>query len=76
MAPIDKLTVNQKRIFGYLAERMMNIWLLKNNLRLKELPIMENLNQPNQLEQSRGNDDETQISVVDLGSGSDRASVS
>ncbi|MBQ9478329.1 MAG: hypothetical protein IJU71_02145, partial [Selenomonadaceae bacterium] len=74
--PLDKLTVSQKRIFGYLAERMMNIWLLKNNLRLKELPIMENLNQPNQLEQSRGNDDETQISVVDLGSGSDRASVS
>ena len=75
MAPLDKLTVNQKRIFGYLAERMMNIWLLKNNLRLKELPIMENLSQPNQLEQSRGNDDETQISVVDLGSGSDRAPV-
>ena len=43
MAPLDKMTVNQKRIFGYLAERMMNIWLLKNNLKLKELPIMENL---------------------------------
>ena len=77
MAPIDKLTVNQKRIFGYLAERMMNIWLLKNNLRLKELPIMENLSQPNQLDQARGNDDvDAKISLVDLGSGSDRASVS
>ena len=36
MAPLEKMSVNQKRIFGYLAERMMNIWLLKNNLKLKE----------------------------------------
>ena len=49
MAPIETLSVNQKRIFGYLAERMMNIWLLKNNLRLKELPIMENLTKPKKL---------------------------
>ena len=49
MAPLEKLSVNQKRIFGYLAERMMNIWLLKNNLRLKELPIMEKLDRPKQL---------------------------
>ena len=53
MAPLDKMSVNQKRIFGYLAERMMNIWLLKNNLRLKELPIMENIDKPKPPDKSK-----------------------
>lgn len=64
MAPLDKMSVNQKRIFGYLAERMMNIWLLKNNLRLKELPIIENIDKPKpKLEQPSeqpNNDDTTE----------------
>ncbi len=29
-----------KRIMGFLAERMLTIWLLKQNLKIKELPYM------------------------------------
>ena len=42
----EKLSVKQKRVLGYLSERLFNMWLLKNNLRIKELPIMENLDKP------------------------------
>lgn len=37
---IDKLSAKQKRIIGFCAERMMSVWLLKQNLRLKDFPIM------------------------------------
>ena len=39
---LDKLNTKQKRIIGYCAERMMSVWLLKQNLRLKDFPIMVN----------------------------------
>ncbi len=29
----------QKRVFGYIAERLFNVWILKNKLRVKELGI-------------------------------------
>ncbi len=29
----------QKRVFGYIAERLFNVWVLKNKLRVKELGI-------------------------------------
>ena len=73
MAPLEKLSVNQKRIFGYLAERLMNIWLVKNNLRIKELPIMENVDRPKNLGSDTHVEDTVQMG--DAGRGSDRASV-
>ena len=38
----------QKRVFGFLSERLFNVWLLKQNLSIKEMPIvfLENENQP------------------------------
>ena len=38
--PIDQLSTKRKRIIGFCAERMMSVWLLKQNLRLKDFPIM------------------------------------
>lgn len=36
----------QKRVFGYIAERLFNVWILKNKLRVKELGVhhLENEN--------------------------------
>lgn len=30
----------QKRVFGFLAERLFNVWIIKNNLRIKERRIV------------------------------------
>ena len=38
--PVEQLSTKRKRIIGYCAERMMSVWLLKQNLRLKDFPIM------------------------------------
>ena len=37
---LDKITDKRRRIMGYFSERMLNTWLFKNRLRLKELNFM------------------------------------
>lgn len=37
---LEGATVRQKRILGFVAERMFGVWLLNNRLRLRELSIM------------------------------------
>ena len=41
VAELEKFTDNRRRILGYFSERMFNIWLIKNRLRIKELKIMQ-----------------------------------
>ena len=31
----------QKRIFGYMAERLFNVWLYKNKITIKEIPVVQ-----------------------------------
>ena len=37
---LANVSVRRKRMLGFVAERMFGVWLLKNRLRLRELPIM------------------------------------
>ena len=38
----DKYPENQRRILGFLSERLINIYVKKNNLKVKERPILIN----------------------------------
>lgn len=38
---IDSITDKRRRIMGFLAERMLTVWLSKNRLRIKELNLMQ-----------------------------------
>ena len=40
---IDELNFKQKRVYGFICERMFNVWIIKNHLRIKDLMIMENI---------------------------------
>lgn len=45
---ISNYNANQKRIFGYLAERLWNIYILKNKMKIKEVPIVWYVNDKKQ----------------------------
>ncbi|WP_297633623.1 DUF4422 domain-containing protein [uncultured Clostridium sp.] len=46
--PDDK---QQARVFGFLSERLINIYILKNNLKVKELPVAFIGDGPTEIEQ-------------------------
>lgn len=33
-------TANQKRVFGYLSELLMGVWIKKNKLKVKQMPVI------------------------------------
>lgn len=37
---IERLNDYQQRIYGFLAERLLNIWVYKNKLKVKNLPVI------------------------------------
>lgn len=37
---LEKVPPKGRRVMGYFSERMLTVWLIKNRLRIKELPIL------------------------------------
>ena len=37
---ISEWSQSEQRVFGYLSERLLDVWLIKNKLQFKELPYM------------------------------------
>lgn len=38
---ISNYSEKQQRIFGYMSERLFNVWLVHNNVKIKELPVIQ-----------------------------------
>ena len=48
---ISNYSVNDRRVFGFVSERLLDVWLITNNIRYTELPVinMENQNWPKKI---------------------------
>jgi hypothetical protein len=46
---ISRYSKGQKRVFGFIAERLINIWLVHENINVIEVPIVETLDGTNRL---------------------------
>ena len=48
---ISNYSVNDRRVFGFVSERLLDVWLITNNINYTELPVinMENQNWPKKI---------------------------
>ena len=39
--PLSKFGIQERRLMGHFAERMLTVWLIKNRLRIREINVMQ-----------------------------------